>query len=433
MFQLRLWKLNVIVNTLIITSAVMPSFAVPPTSTAHLIEQVHQADTSLIAIKQQIAALEHASKYAGAWENPTLSFDYSNMPIDSWIPGNHPMSGLQFSLKQSFLFPGKQGLREDVIKGKQREITYELSEQRWQLRATVLKAYYQLALVRHLRQINERHISLSDQFIKVVKVKYEVGRTGQHQLLRLQLLGQKLHDELQNFERDEHIFLAAINAARRKPLDHTVTTPDHLAVAKATHTHAKLLKQAILHRPQLKKLLQVEKTRLTSAKLGAREGYPDLIASAGYRLRSANTTDQGTDFVSLGLSLPIPIFYHSRASAKEQQQGALARSARAQWQTRINELRAELAGAVAIWKRAVSEAATYRTKFKPLAQQALDATFAAYQVDRAEFSSLFQAEIDLLTIERNIRLAEARTHLQRVKIEALIGTTLTTSPTRRHQ
>ena len=79
---------------------------------------------------------------------------------------------------------------------------------------------------------------------------------------------------------------------------------------------------------------------------------------------------------------------------------------------------------VAEWERAVSEAKTYRKELMPLAKQALDATFAAYQVDRADFASLFQAELELLDFERTIRRAEAQASLLRVEAESLIGTTL---------
>jgi hypothetical protein len=57
----------------------------------------------------------------------------------------------------------------------------------------------------------------------------------------------------------------------------------------------------------------------------------------------------------------------------------------------------------------------------PLAHRALDATFAAYQVDRADFASLYQSELQLLDFERTIVRATARTHLEHVAAEALVG------------
>ncbi len=57
----------------------------------------------------------------------------------------------------------------------------------------------------------------------------------------------------------------------------------------------------------------------------------------------------------------------------------------------------------------------------PRAHKTLDATLAAYQVDRANFASLYQAELQLLAFERTIRRAEAAAALARVEVEALVG------------
>ena len=86
-----------------------PSLAeTSPDPAEQLVSQVQGVDASLVAIKQRISSLEYAAQRAGAWLDPQFGFDYSNMPIDRWAPGGHPMSGLQFSLKQTFQYPGKQ-------------------------------------------------------------------------------------------------------------------------------------------------------------------------------------------------------------------------------------------------------------------------------------------------------------------------------------
>ncbi len=51
----------------------------------------------------------------------------------------------------------------------------------------------------------------------------------------------------------------------------------------------------------------------------------------------------------------------------------------------------------------------------------LDATFSSYQVDRAEFISLFDAEVELLEFERTIRRATVDGLIAIANIELLIG------------
>lgn len=53
----------------------------------------------------------------------------------------------------------------------------------------------------------------------------------------------------------------------------------------------------------------------------------------------------------------------------------------------------------------------------------LDATISDYTVGRATFSSLYEAEVALLTLERAQRSAAVETHLQQALVLALTGRT----------
>jgi outer membrane protein TolC len=119
--------------------------------------------------------------------------------------------------------------------------------------------------------------------------------------------------------------------------------------------------------------------------------------------------------------VPIPLSYNSRWGSLKRENKARARAAEQQREAELDRIRAGLGERIAAWKRASQEAKTYRKKLMPQAHRTLDATFAAYQVDRADFASLFQAEIQLLDFERTIRRAEAKAALSSVEVEALTG------------
>ena len=87
----------------------------------------------------------------------------------------------------------------------------------------------------------------------------------------------------------------------------------------------------------------------------------------------------------------------------------------------LDDIRGDLGRVVANWKRSAQKARTYRKDLTPAARLTLDATFASYQVDRADFASLFQAEVQLLNFERATRMAEAAAAEARVDAEAIVG------------
>jgi cobalt-zinc-cadmium efflux system outer membrane protein len=386
-----------------------------------LAEQAVKRNPGIAAIKSSIQALEQRIRKAGAWLDPMLAVEYSNIPIDSWTLGDHGMSGLQFRLQQTFYFPGKVGLREEVAKGEVRQEHLLLEERKVQLRAAVKRAYYSLALVRHLKKVTDDHIKLVDQFIDVVRVKYEVGKVGQHDLLRLTVLKNKLKDDLKSFDRDDRALTATINATLHRAVGVPIKTPERISEAKLRQTIKQLTTEAKRSRPLLRWYLEQAKTRRAAAKQAAREGYPDLTAWIGYRVRTEAGPDSGTDFFSAGISVPIPLSYNSRWGSLKRENKARARAAEQQREAELDRIRAGLGERIAAWKRASQEAKTYRKKLMPQAHRTLDATFAAYQVDRADFASLFQAEIQLLEFERTIRRAEAKAALSRVEVEALTG------------
>jgi outer membrane protein TolC len=84
-------------------------------------------------------------------------------------------------------------------------------------------------------------------------------------------------------------------------------------------------------------------------------------------------------------------------------------------------MRGELGGIVADWRRSAQKARTYREELIPEARMSLDATFASYRVGRADFASLFQAELELLNFERTTLMAATDAAEALVSAEEIVG------------
>jgi outer membrane protein TolC len=120
-----------------------------------LVREALDASPSMESLRLRIEALQRQSDQAGARPEPTLAVEYSNMPVTTPWPGNHPMSGLQLRLQQTVLFPGT--LRQRVSAAQARELMGEASydQGRVVLAAAVRRTYWQLALTRQLRSDHE--------------------------------------------------------------------------------------------------------------------------------------------------------------------------------------------------------------------------------------------------------------------------------------
>jgi cobalt-zinc-cadmium efflux system outer membrane protein len=377
---------------------------------------------SIQAITDRVGALEQKVRQAGAWMDPSISAEYSNVPVDDPVLGQHAMSGVQLMLKQTFFWPGKVDAREEEARDRVRQEQLSLAEQRVELRATVKRAYYRLALTRQLRDVTRDNVQLASDFIDVVRAKVEAGLAAQHELLRLRVLEGRLQDDLKSFDRDEVSLTAAINATLHRAIDTPIPTPAQTHVEEPSKDAAALAQLAERDRPLLQRYAAERETYLASARRAKREGYPDLTLWAGYRVRTRAGGDPGRDFASVGLSLPLPLSYDARWGSERRNCEKLADATAQNRVAALDEIRGRLGQIVADWKRSVQEAHTYRKDLIPGARLSLDATYASYRVGRADFASLFQAEIELLNFERTARMAETAAAQARVDAEAMVGT-----------
>jgi outer membrane protein TolC len=420
-----IFRLSFLLVALLIFGAQTDSFAADDPE--GLVLMAWGANPSVEALLQKIEAANQKIPQAGVWKDPTIAVEYSNVPVNSFVLGDHPMSGLQFKLQQTFPAAGKTDKREKVAAANAQGVKYELAEKKNQIRFMIKRAYWNLTLNRHLRKITKRHIEEVKNLIASVTSRYEIGQAGQHELLRLIVLGERLSDELLEFDKNDVALVAQINTLLSRPSDGKIETPETVVEEKADISYEAAYENALQTRPLIFVLTQQAKAQDLAAKQAAREGWPDPTVWVGYRLREevendmGIITDPGTDFFSAGLSFPIPVNNRSRWGAKKAESLAKKRSAQSSRAALADQIRGELEKTYAAWNRSYEKAKTYSQVIYPGQAQALEATLAAYQVGRAGFSSLFDAEVALLNAERALVRAQCDTKLQKANVQALVG------------
>jgi len=387
-----------------------------------LVKEALDENPELKSISFHIQSLQHKSKAVQKWMDPTLAVEYSNFPWDSWSMGESPMSGIQFKLQQTFSLPGKNARREKVIKAEAYAMSFMLEEKRLQLAALIRRSYWNLTLVRQLAAITERHIGLIEQLVEVVRAKYQVGKVGQHDLMRLQLLQEKLKDDLADFNRQDQEVSAIINAALHRKVRIKIETSEsfesRMALLKTTD---ELLQIAIEKRPMLKALQVKTQALRLAAKQAQYERWPDITFWLGYRIRRQAGMDNGTDQMTFGMALPLPFDYTGNAKAKYSMNISEELAYEQETELLLDRIGMELERTRLKRQRAVEKVVTYRDKLIPDAQRLRDSTLSAYQSDRADFATVYQVELQLLEFERSLKIAESQILIQDAALQALTG------------
>ena len=87
----------------------------------------------------------------------------------------------------------------------------------------------------------------------------------------------------------------------------------------------------------------------------------------------------------------------------------------------FSDVTAILAAIHARWARAFEQAVEYRDNLTPDARATLETSLSDYTVDRADFATLFEAQVALLDLERTLLTSTAETRIQAAAADATTG------------
>ncbi len=396
---------------------------VSPTDVNALIEGAIAGHPDVEAANQRIEALGHAIPQAWVWPDAMVATEYSNMPVLAPWPGNHPMSGIQLKVSQTVPFPYKFWARAGAAEAVRDAAVPMKDEAANQIAGRVHMLVVQWRLSRALRGVTERHLEAAEQLLDAVRVKYELGRVEQHDLIRLEVLRDKLADDLVELDRRRDAIAAALNAAAQREPGAPLQLGSEIPIPDAAELDVvRLVEVARQNRPVLAALRGSATAERAQASAMRSEKWPDVTAWAGYRVRLPAGADPGNNFLTAGVSVPIPWAsalwkWEEKAQAHE----ARARSEDARRQGVELNLRGELDAAVVRYQRAIEKSEVYGAKLIPGAQKTLEAAFGSYQVDRAGFAELFSAELTVLEYERAELNARAEAATAAIAIDMLTG------------
>jgi len=285
-----------------------------------------------------------------------------------------------------------------------------------------MQLFHRLTLSRQLERVTRENLERADELMRAVRARYEIGRAAQHELLRLEVLTERLADDLGEFQRTDRELSAALARALARTPTSRFSTPDALEPLRPMGTPELWIERARALRPELKRLEQSARAAEASAELATLEARPDMTFQFAYRVRTIDIPiDNGRDQVAASISMPIPLGSRARSEAETIAQLQVARRERARRSAELDRIEQELIGIHARWTRAHDKARAYGERLAPRARAALDTAFSEYAVGRADFGTLYDAELELLQIERGLLEATAQTHLEAASLEGTIG------------
>jgi len=388
------------------------------------LNQAESQNPSLAAIRARYDALKSVPPQAGSLPDPVISFNALNLPVDTFDIPQEAMTQLQFGISQAFPFPGKLKLREEAAEWEARSAGDDVNEWRLRLLRDVEVIWWRLFYLDRALEIIAANQDLLRQFVEIAQTKYMVGQGLQQDVLLAQLELSRLLDlqlQLKGIRGQE---TARLNALLDLPADTPMRLP-----GKAQRTlpdippETELYSLAARARPLLAGISKQIEAARSRVKLAKKDFLPDFRMGAFHGFRSGHNPDGSSraDFLSLKLSMNVPLYFASKqAKAVDQRQSELLKS-RFRWQDTWNQVRAEISAALADYRRAREQVELFDHGIIPQARQTVSSMLAGYQVGKVDFLNLVRSQITLYDYQIKYwkTLSEARQSL--AELSAAVG------------
>jgi len=381
---------------------------------------------SLAEMQARYQALAEIPSQKGALPDPVLSLNALNLPTDTFDLDQEAMTQMQIGISQSFPFPGKLDLLEGASQFDAQAAGYSVDELRRRLVTKVESGWWQIYYFDRSLEIIDSNQELFRQFIQVARTKYEVGEGLQQDVLLAQLELSKLIDQkikLLAVRRNHAIQLNVLmdvlpNAMVVLPRTVSIHMPD-------VADELILYERAEVSRPLLKEMESHVKAAESRRDLAEKASYPDFKLGVAYGFRSGDNPPpvggSRSDFLSVMLSVNLPIYSGSKQSKAVNQRAQELRKNRYALRDRQGAVRSDISIATSDYRRAREQFSLFEAGIIPQAQQTVSSMLAGYQVNQVDFLNLVGSQVTLLNYQVQYWKALTEANQALARLVAAVG------------
>jgi len=402
-----------------LTTGAVAAWAQPAPDDAALLVLVQEALTrnpDILAAQEMVLEARSRPAQGRALPDPTLSVSYLNEGLSPSL-GSRDFTTLAFLWTQDLPYPGKRGLRGELLSLEADQATQQLERARLRTTAAVRRAYFGLVHARDRLALIDEQERTSRQLAVVARERYAVGQGDQQDVLRAQVEVTRIRPLRVEQETELMLHLAEVNRLRDRAPDTPVETERHLELRPLGREPAELISEAEAMSPEVKSAtLAVERDRL-GVDLARKEGKPDLSLQGGYQNRG------GLDGLwQVGASIQLPISKKKYQSGLAEAEARLRASERRSHAVRLL-LRQRTQERIARIRAAEETIELYARGIVPQDHLSLEAALANYQAGRVSFPTVLEGLTTLYADqETHLRLLaaheELRTSLAEASLEA---------------
>ncbi|NIS75259.1 MAG: TolC family protein [Deltaproteobacteria bacterium] len=385
---------------------------------AKLVTEALRNNPAIQAARNVSDARREMVPVARTLPDPTLSFQHMGDIFPFRLQRDDPSSARVFSIEQEFPFPGKLGLRSDILQAEYEAENENLTKTRLQVLSELKTAYYNLYLADKSIAILRKNKDLLEDFSEIADTKYQLGQGIQQDVLRSQVEISRVIDRLVVMEQRRGSIEGEINGLLNRPQGSSIAPVTGIEKSPMPPTLDELIESARNSSPSLKiQEQEIEKNR-DRVELARKEFYPDFSLGFSYFDRTV------PEMYGLMINLRVPLYFWRKQSLE-------LKSAAFELSGSIRLLEGMTASLEARIKDLYLMATAnsrlielYRDGVIPQATLSLESAVAGYQVGSVDFLTVLDSFLILLDYELKYHEALADFQKTLASLEPLTGAEL---------
>ncbi|MBT8092493.1 MAG: TolC family protein [Gammaproteobacteria bacterium] len=361
-------------------------------------------------------AMRERAVVAGELPDPELRMGLANYPIESGGFTTEGMTQAMLGIRQSFP-PGKtRAFRTQQFRSMADEMSQTATAREREVLTLVRNAWLEAYYWERAHTIVSESRPYFEDLVTVTQSLYAVGKKDQQDVLRADLELSRLNDRLIDISRQRANSRAAlsewIGADSGRPIAETL--PSWNSVPPLASLQVELARHPALQAADAR--VDARVAGIDIAREQVKPGWA-LDLGYGYRNGYLPSGDPRSDFVSLSVTMDLPLFRKNRQN-RELAAALSERRAAADSREEVRRrLASQLHAAYTQWQELSRRVDLYERLILVQAEDQANAALAAYQSETGDFADVMRGFIDNLTT----RLDHIRLQTERAQSYAVLA------------
>lgn len=347
----------------------------------------------------------------------TVMYDFNPMMYDSYLG--------RFSISAMQMFPwfGSLEARRDLQRSAAEAGESQVSARELEILREVKLAWLEIAEIREQIRITEQTAELVTDLEKLVESRYETGRAGQADIIRIQMEEQRLRNRIANLEDQVRPMKARFNELLNRDAGEEVETTEEMVAQPVVYEEDELIELIRQTNPEFDGIAAERSGAEKQQRLAQLDGRPSFGIGVEVMGRDFGPMSMFPDaresFIGMA-TVRVPLF-RSRYDSQKRQANHRIRALDQQEEQTAGRFMTELQSALEEIRSSERSVILLDEELVPRANQALTILSEEYATGNARFDELLQIQRELLELEFERIEAIAKQNRAVAKIESLIG------------